>query len=464
MLARTVYSRSLTSVILRFIFVSFILFSFFLCSFSAEQDKVGLRVELKDARYNKENSISLDLLEKHILISLDNDCTAVVNNNSENIQFSQHCAVNVDVGYLDFYQTEAGTWIGKCMLTSTVRDIKTDKRSVEFHSTVSIPFERGSRAFKKDNSAWALTVVKEAATALAQDVLSHLPEASVVPQEKSASLPLNDGSPSVESIQLGAVKTRWALVIGISKYKDEKIPGLKYAEKDAKAFYKWLTASDGGGYSSAQVKLLCDEDATSAAIREALFNWLKKPIAEDLITIYYAGHGSPESPDNLENLYLLPYDVDYSKISTTGFPMWDMETSLKRFIKAKRVIIIADACHSAGVGGQFDIARRAGRGMKVNPIVQGFDKLTTVGRSVCVLSSAEASQFSQEDEKWGGGHGVFTYYLLEGLKGMADSNKDGSVSIGELAPYLSEKVRRATGSVQCPRMAGSFDPVLTIGR
>lgn len=257
---------------------------------------------------------------------------------------------------------------------------------------------------------------------------------------------------------------RWALVIGISKYRDSEVPRLEFASADATAFHQWLVSPTGGAYEPAHVKLLCDEQATGTAIRDALFNWLKQPIEEDLVTIYYAGHGSPESPDNLKNLFLLPYDVDYSRIGSTGFPMWDIETSLKRFIRAKRVVIIADACHAAGVGQQFDIARRAGRGMKVNPVGKGFSDLSSVGDSVCVLSAADASQYSQEGERWGGGHGVFTHYLLQGLDGKGDTNGDGTVTVGELIPYVSEQVRRATGSAQCPRTAGSFDPALTIGK
>lgn len=262
-------------------------------------------------------------------------------------------------------------------------------------------------------------------------------------------------------VQPGKVRRRWALVIGISEYRDSRVPKLRYASADAKAFHQWLVSDDGGGYDREHVRLLCDVKATCDNIREALFDWLKRPIEEDLVTIYYAGHGSPESPDNLKNLFLLPYDVDYSRLSATAFPMWDIETSLTRFIKAKRVIIIADACHAAGVGQQFDVARRMGRGMKVNPIGKAWTDLTDVGDSVCILSAADASQYSQEGEEWGGGHGVFTYFLIEGLKGAADSNRDGRVVVGELAPYLSEQVRRATGSAQCPRIAGDFDPALT---
>jgi len=144
--------------------------------------------------------------------------------------------------------------------------------------------------------------------------------------------------------------------------------------------------------------------------------------------------------------------------------MWDIETALKRFIKAKKVVVIADACHSGGVGQSFDVARRAARAIKVNPISSGLQNLSKIGDGVCVISASDDKQFSQEDTKWGGGHGVFTYFLLEGLKGKADYNEDKNITLGELIPYLSEQVRRATQNAQSPTVAGKFDPALNIAR
>ncbi len=257
---------------------------------------------------------------------------------------------------------------------------------------------------------------------------------------------------------------RWAVIIGISNYQDTQIPSLRYATSDAKAFYNWAISPDGGKYAPSQVKLLLDENATGANIKKALFEWLRGALIEDMVTIYFAGHGSPESPDSQNNLFLLPYDTQYSSIATTGFPMWDIETALKRFIKAKKVVVIADACHSGGVGLSFDIARRLNRGIKINPISSGIQNLSQVGDGVCVISASSDNQFSQESKKWGGGHGVFTYFLLKGLKGDADYNKDNSVSLGELTSYLSEKVRRETKNAQSPTVAGRYDPALTIGK
>jgi uncharacterized caspase-like protein len=144
--------------------------------------------------------------------------------------------------------------------------------------------------------------------------------------------------------------------------------------------------------------------------------------------------------------------------------MWDIETALKRFIKAKKVVVIADACHAGGVGQSFDVARRANRGIKINPISSGLQNLSMIGDGVAVISASDDKQFSQEGEKWGGGHGVFTYFLLQGLKGDADYNKDEQITLGELIPFLSEQVRRATMNAQSPTIAGKFDPALSIGK
>jgi uncharacterized caspase-like protein len=179
--------------------------------------------------------------------------------------------------------------------------------------------------------------------------------------------------------------------------------------------------------------------------------------------IYFAGHGSPDSPDTPQNLYLLPHDSRYDAISSTGFPMWDVETALKRFVKAKRVVVVADACHSGGVGAGFDVARRA-VGEQPNRISAALQGLASVGDGIAVLSASDDRQQSVEGAKFGGGHGVFTHYVLEGLKGGADYNHDGVVTLGELIPYLSENVRRQTLNAQSPTVAGRFDPALSLGR
>ncbi len=258
--------------------------------------------------------------------------------------------------------------------------------------------------------------------------------------------------------------TGWAVIVGISKYKDTRVQQLRYASADAQSFYDWLVSPQGGKYAPSRITLLIDANATGSNIRKSLFEWLNQALAEDTVTIYFAGHGSPQSPDHPENLFLLPYDTLYDSVPSSGFPMWDIETALRRFIKAKNVIVITDACHAGGVGQSFDVARRAGRGVTVVPMSSTLQTLSKISDGICILSASDDSQFSQEGAQWGGGHGVFTFHLLEGLKGKADYNTDGRVTLGELIPFLSEQVRRETKNTQSPTVAGRFNPALSIGK
>jgi uncharacterized caspase-like protein len=284
-------------------------------------------------------------------------------------------------------------------------------------------------------------------------------------EPKQAAAPVGPAAPQRTPAQPeGDHGQRWAVVVGVSEYEDSRIPSLRYAARDAQVFHDWLVAPTGGRYAPSKVKLLLNRNATNEKIKDALFNWLKQAIEEDVVVIYFAGHGSPESPESVQNLFLLPTNARYDNIAVTGFPMWDVETALKRFIKARRVVIIADACHAAGVGQSFDVAVRADRGLQINPISSGLQGLSDVGEGVCVISASRDREFSQEGREWGGGHGVFSYYLLEGLKGAADFDRNGSVSVGEVTVFVSQQVRRATRNAQNPIVAGRFDPSLVIGK
>ena len=336
--------------------------------------------------------------------------------------------------------------------TSPVRE------SLRFPSYTSLHWNQSQRL----GFPYLMEAFAECVNDLKQDV--HSGSSNWVATARPSQITASITSPPVKvQPHLPSSAQKWAVVVGISKYRDSRIAGLRYASADARAFYDWLVSQKGGGYAPSQVKLLIDSGATAQNLKNALFNWLGQALDEDLIIIYFAGHGSPQSPDQPQNLFLLPFDAQYDDIATTGFPMWDIETALKRFIKAKKVVVIADACHSGGVGQSFDIARRGNRSIEINPISSGLQNLSQVGDGIAVISASDDKQFSQEGQQWGNGHGVFTYYLLAGLNGAADYNKDGHVTLGELIPYLSEKVRRDTRNAQSPTVAGKFDPAMSIG-
>ena len=95
-------------------------------------------------------------------------------------------------------------------------------------------------------------------------------------------------------------------------------------------------------------------------------------------------------------------------------------------------------------------------------IANYIDEVGKSGPGVFRLLASRADERSFEDARWGGGHGAFTHFLLEALKGKADRDEDGFVRAGELLNYISEVVPEETRALQHPRMTGSFDPRLPL--
>jgi caspase domain-containing protein len=239
---------------------------------------------------------------------------------------------------------------------------------------------------------------------------------------------------------------KYAVIVGISKYQNAGagLTNLRYADRDARAVRDFLETPAGGGFRAENIVALFNEDATSQNLRTALFTFLTKPGPQDLVVIYFAGHGAPD-PNDSRNLYLLTYDTKPDDMGGTAFPMWQLQDVFGRVLKAKHVISFNDSCHSYGISGQ-----RLGA-VRQNNLVNQYVQHYASQSERAVITASDVSELSEESEKWGGGHGVFTYYLLQGLQGEADSNKDGTVTAGELFTYLSERVSKATDGQQNPQ-------------
>ena len=302
-------------------------------------------------------------------------------------------------------------------------------------------------------SAQGARVLREFFESIAAEIEKLRPElASVQPRTLG---PAGPATPPKSR----AVANRWAVVIGISDYKHatKRLPDLKYAHRDAEQFAAFLKSKAGGSFPAQNVKLLTDSSATARNIRTALFSFLQRTVKEDLVIIYYAGHGMPD-PGKPSNLYLVAHDSEPANIAATGIPMWDIETALKRSIAAERVVVFADACHSAGTTEGI-------RGVKIGDQFNAyFEALAKAKPGRVIFTSSEGYEVSREGKQWGGGHGVFTWALLEGLKGKADRDKNGIVTLGEVLDYVDITVRRETANEQHPTKAGvRFDRNLPMG-
>ena len=123
-------------------------------------------------------------------------------------------------------------------------------------------------------------------------------------------------------------------------------------------------------------------------------------------------------------------------------------------------IFILDSCFSGAARGGTILTARSTRA----PLSEQFMERLSRGKGRVILSASRANEVSEEDSKYGGGHGVFTYYLLEGLKGGADYSKDGVVDVDELYRYLADTVPVATGQRQTPKKIGEVEGTLIMGR
>ncbi|HET8952218.1 MAG TPA: caspase family protein, partial [Solirubrobacteraceae bacterium] len=205
---------------------------------------------------------------------------------------------------------------------------------------------------------------------------------------------------------------RWALLIGVSSYAHETL-SLQFAARDAQKLRETLLEPTSGAFPDDHVHLLVDEDATLAGLNKALRTFLKRPAPEDLVVVFVACHGSRDR-DRPDNLYLLPYDTDPADISGTALPMREVELALRETLLSTRVVVLVDACHSGGLGGQFaDVRAVHDDAADLNTYLSLLSSRREGG--VSLMTSAMASESSLEGEQWGAGHGVFTHFLLEGL-------------------------------------------------
>jgi hypothetical protein len=251
------------------------------------------------------------------------------------------------------------------------------------------------------------------------------------------------------SLRQGTIR---AVVIGISKYQNQTL-NLKYADRDAQSFYNFLTNVNWLGLSRDRVEFIANEKATRAEIIKRVNATFRRADHDDLVILYMACHGSPD--ESGEEVFFLGHDTDLNNIVGTAVRQAEIEWAMKGS-RAGKILLIADACHSGGIG--YGLGKRS-IPEATNRLIR---RITKAKDGVAVLSASTASQFSREDERWGGGHGVFTYYLIIGLKGAADRNNDGYVTIREIYDYIYHKVGEDTEGNQYPELKGLFDDNLPL--
>ena len=233
----------------------------------------------------------------------------------------------------------------------------------------------------------------------------------------------------------------WAVIVGIASY--AHIPSLRYTDDDAYVFYSFLKSPEGGALPDQQIQLLVDELATRQNIMEALRKAAARADADDVLLFYFSGHGLPGA--------FLPVDFDGSRQQLNHLDVKDiMDRSA-----AKAKLLFSDACHSgtlATIGQEELLSSRAPEGFMLE---EYYRALANSRGGMALILSSRGKEVSLEAS--GLRSGVFSHYLIKGLKGEADTSADGMISVGELFAFVRAKVKSYTAGAQTPVLAGDID-------
>jgi hypothetical protein len=232
----------------------------------------------------------------------------------------------------------------------------------------------------------------------------------------------------IPSIKAKQNKNSYAIVIGIEQYR-QKLPTADYAVSDAKLVNEYLTKVMG--YPEENVVLLTNDKALQSDLTKYFEKWLHNNVEKDSrVFIYYSGHGAPNTKTG--DAYLVPYDGDPAFIAETGYSLKRMYAALGK-LPAKEIVVALDSCFS-GAGGRSVIAKGA------RPLVMNLQASVALSRNMTVLSASSGEQVSSTyDEK---GHGLFTYFMLKGIKNEDVIKQDGSIKMDDLFGYIKPQVER----------------------
>ena len=221
----------------------------------------------------------------------------------------------------------------------------------------------------------------------------------------------------------------------------------EFANADAVDLAKFLRTPRGGGVPPENILLLTDEKATTAAVRSAFQDFLKRRAGKnDTVVIMAAGHGTVESPGS-KKAYILTYDTDPQDMASTALPMQEVSDLFTEQLKAvRRVLLFVDVCKAGTIGT-----------IHSTTVNSNVEQLGDIDGDLFGLLASRPKELSEEGPQFGGGHGAFSYYVVRGLEGDADDNKDGIVDASELIKYVSAQVPTATMDKQHPREFGTYE-------
>ena len=230
----------------------------------------------------------------------------------------------------------------------------------------------------------------------------------------------------------------YALLIGVGQSAYPKL-SLPVTVQDVQAIRALLIDPELCGYpdDAQHIRLLHDKGATKQAILDGLA-WLQERAQSDpeaTVVVYYSGHGWL---DPAGRYYLIPHDIDAFDLNASALPAADLTTALRQ-IEAQRLLVFMDCCHAAGMATAKDApALTLPEGYTQTALPKALvDELKQgAGRAVFTSSLGTQKSWVRPD----GSLSIYTYHLLEALRGAGNQPGDKVVNVSSLMNHLGRRV------------------------
>ena len=243
----------------------------------------------------------------------------------------------------------------------------------------------------------------------------------------------------------------WLLSIGVSRYANADL-NLQFADADAQAMADTVqSAARNGPYREVRTLVLTNEQATRESILGGLSSFLGRAGPDDVAILFVAGHGIRDL--NSGSYYFLPAPATAENLVTQGLRMSDFDEMLRvvrRNVHA--MVVMLDTCHAGALGIPSTRAVSADE----------MARQMTAGEGFFLLAATKPGEQSKEQTSLA--HGAFTYAVLEGLRGSADADADGALTVSELFGYVARRVPSLTQGRQHPynKMEGTDFTLLRV--
>lgn len=224
----------------------------------------------------------------------------------------------------------------------------------------------------------------------------------------------------------------FVLAAGVDSYSDKNVANLSGCVNDAKALAETSRQYAGDLYMNVFERVMANEEVSGANLLNSIREFGQSVEPDDVFILYLAGHGITHTDGEY---YFIPQDFKSAgkdPVMEHGVSKWSLISALST-VRAENITVILDTCNSASFSTQNKVSEEDLLRMSKRSIIErmgalsGFDLITA-----CTSAQVAVDNFK--------GHGVFTYCLLDGIKGAADLDQNGQVTSAELATYVIKEV------------------------